>query len=352
MFSNNHRTPLNLLLIGNFIATQGGNRSVGEELAEYLSLAGHSVITSSDQRSRLSRLFDMVRTIWYRRREYQAAYVEVYSGPAFVWAEVVCWLLTRLRKPFILTLHGGNLPVFAERYPARVRRLLMSADVVTVPSSYLHAKMGKYRNDLFLLPNPINCSHYHYNVRKHVRPILVWLRAFHTIYNPTLAPRVLSHLVSKWTDISLTMIGPDRGDGSLKATQEFALELGLESYISFSGSVPKRQVPDRLDAADIFINTTTIDNTPVSILEAMASGLCIVSTDVGGIPFLLDDKNDALLVPSDDPEAMASAVNRILSEPELACRLSENARKKVEQFDWSKILHQWESLFDELVRND
>jgi glycosyltransferase involved in cell wall biosynthesis len=92
------------------------------------------------------------------------------------------------------------------------------------------------------------------------------------------------------------------------------------------------------------LNTTNVDNTPISILEAMACGLCVVSTSVGGIPYLLEHEHDALLVPPNDPEAMAIAVRRLLTEPGLAERLSRNGRQKAEQFDWSIILPQWEAL--------
>jgi glycosyltransferase involved in cell wall biosynthesis len=87
-----------------------------------------------------------------------------------------------------------------------------------------------------------------------------------------------------------------------------------------------------------------VDNTPVSVLEAMACGLCVVSTRVGGIPYLLQHGRDALLVPPNDPEAMAAAVRRVLTEPALAESLSHNARLKAEQFDWSAILPQWQAL--------
>ncbi|MBA3257451.1 MAG: glycosyltransferase family 4 protein, partial [Pyrinomonadaceae bacterium] len=89
---------------------------------------------------------------------------------------------------------------------------------------------------------------------------------------------------------------------------------------------------------------TNVDNAPVSVLESMACGLCVVSTNVGGIPYLLKHEEDALLVPPDDAQAMAAAVRRIYSEPGLAERLSRKGRAKVEQFDWSAILPQWEAL--------
>ncbi|MGC8827013.1 MAG: glycosyltransferase family 4 protein, partial [Anaerolineae bacterium] len=140
-------------------------------------------------------------------------------------------------------------------------------------------------------------------------------------------------------------VGPDKGDGSLQAVRRTAEALGVLERIAFPGGVPKAEVPAWLDKGDIFINTTNVDNTPVSVMEAMACGLCIVSTDVGGIPYLLEHERDALLVPAGGADAMAEAVQRILTEPGLAERLSRNARAKAEGFDWSVILPAWEQIF-------
>src|SRR5436190_13315548 len=105
-----------ILLIGNFLSGGGGFHCFGEDLAAQLADAGWPTFVASEKRGRLTRLLDMLLTVWRQRHAYAAAYVEVYSGRAFGWAELVCWLLRRLNKPYILTLHGGNLPVFARRW--------------------------------------------------------------------------------------------------------------------------------------------------------------------------------------------------------------------------------------------
>ena len=272
------------------------------------------------------------------------AQIDVFSGLAFIWAEATCWLLKILQKPYILTLHGGNLPQFARRWPGRVKKLLNSAAGVTVPSRYLLEAMHSYRSDLRLIPNSIDLRRYSFRRRTAFHPQIVWLRAFHSIYNPILAPKVIARLVEELPDIYLTMIGSDKGDGSFQSVQDWSRQSDVLGYISWPGAVPKADVPNWLSKADIFMNTSNVDNTPVSILEAMACGLCIVSTNVGGIPYLLEHERDALLVPPDDFEAMASAIRRVITEPNLANRLSQNARLKVERLDWSIILGQWKSL--------
>jgi len=340
-----------ILIVGNFLSAAGYTRQFCEELAEQLQRAGWKVITTSRKPNRFARLVDMVATVWRRRHEYNVAQVDVFGGLAFLWAEAVCWTLRRAGKPYILTLHGGNLPEFAHRYPERVRRLLKSAAAVTAPSRYLLERMKEYRSDIHLIPNALDLSRYPFRLRRRAQPRLIWLRSFHSIYNPTLAPRVMAKLVSEFPDAHLIMVGPDKRDGSFQATRKLTEELGLNGHISFPGGVPKASVPEWLDKGDIFINTTNVDNTPISVLEAMACGLCIVSTNVGGIPYLLEHEKDALLVPPNDSDAMAESVRRILREPELSEHLSSNARNKVEEFDWSVILPKWERLLREVSRN-
>jgi glycosyltransferase involved in cell wall biosynthesis len=294
----------------------------------------------------------MLGTVLRERRDYEIAHIDVFSGTAFLFAEAVAGLLSLLRKPYILTLHGGNLPAFGRQWPRRVERLLRSASAVTTPSRYLLEQMGKYRHDIRLLSNAVEVSAYSFRVRDHLRPRFVWLRSFHRIYNPTLAPLVLARLATRLPDARLTMIGPDKGDGSLEDVKRLAAATSAETRIVFAGAVLSREVPRWLGAADVFLNTSNVDNTPVSVVEAMAAGLCIVSTNVGGIPYLLEHERDALLVPPGNAGAMADAIQRLFDEPGLAARLSRNARLKAEQLDWSVVLPKWDELLAGVARRN
>jgi glycosyltransferase involved in cell wall biosynthesis len=318
-------------------------------LASRMSTERWTVLTTSPKHGRVPFLLDMLTTLWRRRSSYEVASIAVFSGPAFTWAEAAAQLLHALGKPYVAQLHGGGLPSFALREPERVRRLLVSAAAVTAPSRYLHESMRPYRGDIRLIPNAVDLVSYRFRVRANPAPRLAWLRGFETIYNPTLALRTLAGLIGENPGSTLTMIGPDKGDGSLQAFEGEAKELQLESRVEYAGLVKKAEVPAWLNRGDIFINTTNVDNTPVSVIEAMACGLCIVSTNVGGIPYLLEHERDALLVPPDDPGAMALAVRRILAEPGLAESLSRNARQKAERFDWHATLPRWEALFEEAL---
>ena len=275
-----------VLLVGNFPSTSEGNHNVCQDLAARLETAQWLVFTTSGKNGRLSRLLDMLSVAFHNRRRYSVAQVDVYSGLAFCWAEVVCELLQVMRKPYVVTLRGGDLPGFARRWPRRVQRLLRSARIVTTPSRYLQHAMAPYCSELRLLPNPLDLTAYRFVPRDKPQASLIWLRAFHKIYNPSLASDAVARLVREFPTLSLTMIGPDKGDGSFSAARQRAIELGVADRIRFMGGIAKATVPQWLSQADIFLNTTNIDNTPVSVLEAMACGLCTISTNAGGIPSL------------------------------------------------------------------
>ena len=343
--------PMKILLVGNYLEGPGFNRSIWHDIANQLERAGYEIIRTSKFANPFRRLVDMLITIWARRQEYDVAQMDVFSGNAFIWAELSARMLALLNKPFVITLHGGNLPKFYRNNRRRVSWLLKEASAVTTPSCFLLGAFQEIRKDIQLIPNSLAIHLYPFIQRENPNPNLIWLRAFHKIYQPELAPKVLDALLQQFPQATLVMAGPDKEDGSRQITEKTATELGVSEKIEFTGRVEKSEVPNTLNRGDIFINTTTIDNTPVSVMEAMACGLCIVSTNVGGIPYLLENGVDSLLVQPGNPEAMAQAVRRILTEPGLAARLSSNARKKAEQFDWKNILPQWEHLFQKLSVN-
>lgn len=338
---------LRILFIGNFLSQSLGTIGPSEELAQRLQARGWQVFTTSSRVGRIPRFLDMIGTVWRQAARFDLAHIDVYSGPAFFWAEATGYLLAAKKKPYLVTLHGGNLPNFAAKWPGRVKRLLNRARAVTTPSQYLYSALQHLCPHMELIPNAIELERYPYRSRSQPAPRLIWLRAFRSIYQPELAPQVIAALVKDFPDIHLTMIGPDRGDGSWEKTLVMARDMNILDRIALTGKISKAEVPAWLDRGDVFLNTTTVDNTPVSVMEAMAVGLCVVSTNVGGIPYLLQPEHDSLLVPPGDPEAMAVAVRRLLTEPGLAARLSQNARRRSEQWDWAAVLPKWERVFQQ-----
>ena len=157
-----------------------------------------------------------------------------------------------------------------------------------------------------------------------------------------MAIKVLEELLKEYPEAELCMVGPDK-DESYKECFNYAESNKLP--VKFLGKLTKQEWTGLSKEYDIFINTTNVDNTPVSIIEAMALGFPIISTNVGGIPYLLRDKETGLLVAPKDKSTMVDAISTLLKNPDLAENLSGNARLQAEKFDWKIVKNEWKKVF-------
>jgi glycosyltransferase involved in cell wall biosynthesis len=242
-----------------------------------------------------------------------------------------------------MILRAGAMPEFMARYPHWSCRVLRRADALVAPSPFLARALARYGFMVQVIPNVVNLAAYTYRYRRALSPRLFWMRAFHPIYNPHMAVRVLAHVQKVVRDAALVMAGQDKG--TQDDVQRLARKLGLDDKVHFPGYLDMLAKVHEGNAADIFLNTNRVDNMPVSVVEACAMGLPVVATNVGGIPDLLTDGKTSLLVPDDDDKAMAEAVLRLLHDPNLAGRLSANGRKLAERSSWEQVRPEWEQLF-------
>ena len=273
-----------VLFVGNYLSPLPGVRPVGDLIVSGLRSRGWEVYTTSAVSSRFFRLVDMLRTVWSHRHDCSAAQVDLFSGKAFFWGYCSCLLLRLLRKPFIISLHGGNLPSFSKRHGRVVRGTLRMAAATTAPSPFLADAMRDYSKGIAVLRNPVDLDAFQWRKRTRFSPSIIWVRAFHSVYDPATAIRVVGRLKKEFPDVRLTMLGRDKGDGSWQEAHRLIKDLGLEELVSMTGGVDPDDVPTYLQNNDIFLNTSTVDNAPVSMIEALACGLPVVSTNVGGIP--------------------------------------------------------------------
>ncbi len=341
--------PLKLLWVGNFASVQNGIRTVSASITEQLAQSGWESIKVSYRTNRVYRLLDVVFTILYRQQQYDFACVEVYSGMAFLWAEIASVLLTWLRKPLVLILHGGGLLEFSIEHRDRIVQLLNRGSVVVTPSLFLKKGLTPLFSNIRYIPNGLSIKAYPFRLRDKVGRILLWLRAFHQTYQPQMAVQILANLVKEFPDVKLIMVGPNKNDGSLEQVLQDARRLNVDSQLSVIGMVASSEIPLWLDRADIFINTTLFESFGISVMEAAACGLPIATTNVGELPFLWQDGNNALLAPADDLDSMTDIVCRLLRDDNLVTSLSRKARDTAEEYDWEIILPQWHRLFQDLI---
>lgn len=317
-----------------------------EILVPHLQARGYTCTLTSRIVNRYRRLMDIVQTIVRRHKEFDGLCIQVYSGPSFVVEDIASWLGKFYQKPVIMFLHGGSMPSFIARYPDWSRRVLGRARTIVTPSAYLASAIKPYGLNARVIPNLLNLDEYSYRHRSTVRPSLIWMRTFYDYYCPALAIEVLVKLLPNFPDATLTMAGQDKG--LLSATRELVRRLDLGKQVRFPGFLDVTGKQREFAQHDIFLNTTRIDNMPICLLEAGAFGTPIISTNVGGVPFLVQDGQTALLTHVDDAAAMSDAVKRLLSEPGLASKLSASGRALAESCGVEQVLPQWEQIFAEI----
>lgn len=316
-------------------------------LSAHFREAGYSVTAVSASPNRYVRLLDIVSTLIRERRRTEIVILHVYSGPSFVVEDIASWIARRNGHRIIMLLHGGALPEFMQAYPRWTSRVIRRADAIVAPSAFLAREIRKRGLTCRIIPNVIDISQYPYRHRPSVKPRLFWMRTFHPIYNPLMAIRVAAQIRKTHPDVHLAMGGQDKG--MEREVKRFADDQGMRGAVTFPGFLDMAGKIREGGAADIFINTSHIDNMPVAVVEACAMGIPVVSTSVGGVPDLLTEGQSGLLTPDGDTDAMVAAIRRLCGDPGLAARLSENGRRLAERSAWERVRVEWEDLFASLV---
>ena len=339
---------LKLGVVGNILGRNPGFVTTqGQILSDRLTNDGYQVISTSSRVNRVVRLAGIVGTLFQKRNRIDILVLEVYSGLYFVLADVASLLGRLFGIPMIFVLHGGNLAVFSTRVPAWIRRVLRRADILAAPSPFLARGLSGLGLPIRIVPNIVEIENYSFRLRENVQPKLIWMRAFHEIYNPQMAVKVLESVRSKYPQASLVMAGVDKG--LEPEIRRMVADMGLNDAVRFAGFLGPDEKIKEFSNADIFINTNHIDNMPVSVVEACAMGLPVVATCVGGIPDMITTGQNGMLVPDGDAEGMADAVVTLLGNGELAGRLSANGRRFAEMSSWETVKPQWEALFNEIT---
>ena len=328
-----------------FVGIHAGRRldqpvSQNETLALLFESLGYRVRRTSSVKNQFFRTLHQLFAVAFLWRDVDVVVIAVFSGRAFTIADFASLLSRRIgHKKMIMFMHGGNLPVYGPAHRRRVQRVFDRADRLLAPSEFIAKAFRPWGYDIHIIPNVLNITRYTYVERTEARPALLWMRTFHEHYDPILAVEVLARVAELHPDVTMDMGGSDYG--LLAATEQRAAELGVSDRITFRGYLDFEAKLAAFDRNDIFLNTNVVDNMPVSVLEASASGLVSVATAVGGIPDLLTDGVDSLLVPAGDVDAMSEAVLGLLADPARYAELSRNARRLAERSSWSAVRPMW-----------
>jgi glycosyltransferase involved in cell wall biosynthesis len=329
-----------ILYIGNKLSKHGFTPTNIETLGAFLEKEEYQVLSASNKKNQMLRFLDMGYSVIKHQKKVDYVLIDTYSTFSFWYVLLVSQLCRIFKLKYIPILHGGNLPHRLDSSPRLSKLIFNHSFKNAAPSGYLLDAFQKRNfSNLVFIPNTIDLKEYPYaNKRDTTIPKLLWVRSFSALYNPKMAVDVLKSLQKKYPLAELCMVGPDK-DGSLEATQAYAKQQNVA--VTFTGRLSKKQWVALSENYNVFINTTNFDNTPVSVMEAMCLGLPVVTTNVGGIPFLLEHQKTALLVDADATTQMTEAITTLTQNPNLRNTLVENARTYAESFDWQQVKQKW-----------
>jgi glycosyltransferase involved in cell wall biosynthesis len=339
---------MKLIYIGNKLSEHGYTPTTIETLGQRLKPI-INVMSVSNHRNYAFRILDMWKAILIAPKD-SIVLIDTYSSKAFHFAWT-CGVMAKWRGiPYIPFLHGGDLPQRMNSSKFLCSYYFENASNIVSPSGYLMLEVEKrFSVSVKIIPNFIDLDHYPVQPKKYDQIKLLWVRSFHKIYNPKMAVQVLKSLHDRGYDnAKLCMVGPDK-DGSIETVETFAKELDIVHALELTGKLNKEAWIEKSKGFNIFINTTNADNTPVSVMEAMALGFPVVTTNVGGIPFLFENNKEGIMVPPNNTEAMTEAIINLLEKPGLANKLSLAAREKATSWDWLNVKKMWKHLFNDYV---
>jgi glycosyltransferase involved in cell wall biosynthesis len=336
----------------------GGQGIQARALAEHLTADGHDVrLIPINPRfpSMLewTRRYRGVRTVvneslyvpsLARLREADVVHVFSASYWSFVLAPLPAMMAARsFGKRVILNYHSGEADDHLTRWGALVHPWLRLADEIVVPSEHLREVFAGHGYAARVIRNVIDTAQFQYRERDPLRPRLLSSRNLERHYGVDMVLRAFALLKTRHPDATLTVAGWGSQEMALR---ELAISLGVDG-VTFVGRQEPPEMAKLYDRAHIFMNASTIDNQPVSILEAFSSGLPVVSTPTGDIKNMVVGGETGILVPAGDPAALAGAVTGLLQDPVRARSMARQARTEVERYTWSRVRDAWVGVYEQ-----
>ena len=286
-----------------------------------------------------------VASLLFRAWNYEILHVFTASYYSYtLWTLPALFFAKLYRKKIILNYRDGQAEDHLKNWRSAIPTIKMM-DALVTPSFFLvdvFAKFGLKAQSIF---NVIEMDQFKFRPRSKLRPIFLHNRILEPLYNIECALRAFSIVQGRYPDATLTVAhdGPSR-----PSLEKFAADIGLRNY-TFVGRVPHVKVPDLYDSVDLYITTPDFDCMPGSLLECFASGLPVIATAAGGIPYIATHMETALLVPCNDHEAMANWALRLLEDEELVMGLTARAREECKRYSPAAIQVQWSALYHQLI---
>lgn len=329
----------------------GGMANQTRQLAELLGKAGASVtliqvnapykptwVEKIKGIRALFRLLPYLVYLWRSAKNVDLFHVMANSGWSWhLYAAPAIWVAWIRGKPVVINYRGGEAAAFLSKSLWLIKPGLKRVRAIIVPSGFLKKVFSDFGIETVIVPNIINLERFGWRQKPAVKNSelhIIVTRNLEPIYDVATAIRAFQRVSLKIPAAHLTIAGsgPERS-----ALEKLVAELGLTEKVKFTGRLENDAMAALYQQADLMINASLVDNMPNSVLEALASNVAVVSTNVGGVPFLVEHGQHALLVPPQDPDGMANAIRVLLENPQMAQRFGENGLQLVQQYTWPQV---------------
>jgi glycosyltransferase involved in cell wall biosynthesis len=243
--------------------------------------------------------------------------------------------LSKLRgRRVILNYRGGEADEFFRRSAPFLKPFFQMADVVTAPSKFLVKVIGdRIGVPVEIVPNIVNFQRFQFREREPLKPRMIVTRHLLKLYDIESVIRAFGLVQQQYPEASLKVVGTGGQEAFLRG---LVSTLQLRNVL-FVGYIPQQDLPSLYDRCDILLNASRADNFPGSLVEGAAAGLIVVSTKVGGIPFIFEHEKSALFVEAGDWQGLGAATLRVLGDPDLASRLRRQALEQCRRYSWENI---------------
>jgi glycosyltransferase involved in cell wall biosynthesis len=295
----------------------------------------------------------VVTTLWYWAlllfKSWRYDVLQVFSASyySYLLSVAPAILIGKLYgKRVILNYRSGEAEDHLQNWPLTTKPIMRLADRIIVPSGYLVDVFARFGLRAEIIANAVELERFRFRERTSLQPKFLCTRLFEPLYNIGNVIRAFALIQQQLPEASLTLAG----DGSQRAMlEQLVKELGARK-VAFRGFVKFEDMPALYDAHDVYLMANDIDNMPATLLESNASGLAVVTTDAGGVPYLVTHEQNALLVRCGDYQNLAQQALRLFTEPDLTTRLTTNGLANARQYTWPAVREQWLGLYEELTR--
>jgi glycosyltransferase involved in cell wall biosynthesis len=340
--------PASIALVGPLPPPSGGMANQTMQLARLLEEEGCRVTLVQTNRPyrpswiarfrgvrALFRLAPYLRSLWRAMDDGDLVHVMANSGWAWhFFGAPAIWIGWLRGRPVVVNYRGGAAQAFLDRQWILVRPTLQRAACLIVPSRFLERVFEARKMRVQIVPNIVDLARFHPSDRVERGWHVVVARNLEDIYDIPTALRAFAVVHRRHPHARLTVVG---SGPALIMLERLADELALRGAVTFTGRLDNARMADVYRSADLALNPSRVDNMPISLLEAMASGVPTVSTNAGGIPDMVDDGKTALLVPVGDWQAMAEAALRVLENAQLASSLRAAGIEAAQRYTWKAV---------------